>query len=100
MLRIDDLDHQIIACLCEDGRATFRDIGRVVGLSAPAIKRRVDRLRQEGVITGFTAVMEAGALGLSVEAFVEVFCRGRTSPGALRQMASQHAEVRAAWTVS
>lgn len=100
MFRIDELDRQIIACLCRDGRASFREVGQAVGLSAPAVKRRVDRLVDEGVIKGFTAVMETGALGPSVEALVEIYCQGRTSAQALRRIASSHPEVRAAWTVS
>ena len=97
---MDDLDHQIIAQLFDDGRASFRQVGQAVGLSAPAVKRRVDRLRRDGVVKGFTAVVEAGAMGLAVEAFVELYCRGRTSPADLKQLAGRHPQVRAAWTVS
>ena len=79
-MAFDELDRRIVAALVEDGRATFADIGGRVGLSAPAVKRRVDRLRASGAITGFSATVDPGILGWTTEAYVELFCRGRTSP--------------------
>lgn len=98
-MQIDAIDRKIIASLCEDARRSYADIGTQVALSAPAVKRRVDRLRAEGVITGFTAVI-APALGGETEAFVELFCAGRTSPSEIRRAALRHPEVVAAYTVS
>jgi DNA-binding Lrp family transcriptional regulator len=66
-LRLDELDRRIVAALSTDGRRSYRDIGDEVGLSAPAVKRRVDRLRAEGVIERFTAVLDPRALGWSPE---------------------------------
>jgi DNA-binding Lrp family transcriptional regulator len=99
-LRIDDLDRRIVAQLQDDARRSFRDIGAVVGLSAPAVKRRVDKLVAEGVITGFTAQLAPEAMGIRVQAFVELFCRGRTSPAQLARLAAAHPEVQGAWTVT
>ena len=96
----DDLDQRILALLIANGRATFAELGQAVGLSAPATKRRVDRLVDEGVITGFTALVDPGAVGVSMEAFVELHCRGRTSPDALRDIVAPHPAVRAAYSVS
>ncbi len=100
MDNLDDLDRLILTCLSENARASFHEIGSRIGLSAPAVKRRVDRLRSSGVIKGFTAIIDAKAAGQSAEALVEIFCRGRTSPAQLRELAEQHPEARAAWTVS
>lgn len=100
MLRLDDLDRHIIACLTADARRSFRDVGEEVGLSAPAVKRRVDRLARDGVITGFTTQLAPKAFGLRVQAFVELFCRGKTSPAQLTRLAAAHPEVRSAWTVT
>jgi DNA-binding Lrp family transcriptional regulator len=99
MLR-DDLDRRILALLTENGRATFAEIGDQVGLSAPATKRRVDRLVAEGVIVGFTAVVDPAATGATLEAFIEIHCRGRTSPDAIRAIVAPHGSVSAAYTVS
>ena len=71
---------QIVALLVADGRATFHAIGDQVGLSAPAAKRRVDRLVAEGTITGFTALVDPAAEGSPLEAFVELHCQGAISP--------------------
>src|SRR5205809_714418 len=61
--RMDELDRRILALLVEDGRRTYDDIGRRVSLSAPSVKRRVDRLRASGALEGFTAVVDHGAMG-------------------------------------
>jgi DNA-binding Lrp family transcriptional regulator len=97
---MDDLDRRIVAWLQRDGRASFREIGSAVGLSAPAVKRRVDRLREEGVITGFAALTDPRALGWTTEAFVALFCEGRTEPDRIRTAVAKHPEVVAAYTVT
>ncbi|MCB1266402.1 MAG: Lrp/AsnC family transcriptional regulator [Mycobacterium sp.] len=87
MDRLDDTDERILAELAENARATFAEIGERVSLSAPAVKRRVDRMLDSGVIRGFTTVVDRNALGWNTEAYVQVFCHGRIAP----------AELRAAW---
>src|SRR5215469_10003241 len=93
-MTFDDLDRLIVAVLVNDARATYAEVGAQVGLSAPAVKRRVDRLRASGAITGFSA------RGWTTEAYVELFCRGRTSPGQIAAAVGQHPEVIAACTVT
>jgi DNA-binding Lrp family transcriptional regulator len=100
MLRLDDLDRRIVACLSADARVSYRTIGAEVGLSAPAVKRRVDRLLDEGVIERFTAVLDPRALGWSVEVFVEMFCEGRTPPGVIRTTLARYPEVVGAYTIT
>jgi DNA-binding Lrp family transcriptional regulator len=97
---MDSLDRQIIDALRRDARTSFADVGDEVGLSASAVKRRVDRLRATGAIRGFTAVVDQAALGWTTEAFVEVYCGDRTSPEVLRTCVSRHPEVVAAYTVT
>jgi DNA-binding Lrp family transcriptional regulator len=99
-LRIDEIDQQIVAALIADARSSYAEIGALVSLSAPAVKRRVDRLRAGGVIRGFTAVVDPAAVGWSTEAFVELFCVGRTSPAQIAAAAGRHPEVVGAYTVS
>jgi DNA-binding Lrp family transcriptional regulator len=96
----DDLDKRIVAALIEDARATYAEVGARVGLSPPAVKRRVDRLRASGAITGFSARVDPSALGWNTEAYVELFCRGRTSPGQIAAAVGKHPEVVAASTVT
>jgi DNA-binding Lrp family transcriptional regulator len=96
----DELDRLIVAALVEDGRATYAEIGAKVGLSAPAVKRRVDRLRASGAITGFSAIVNPGMLGWTTEAYVELFCRGRTSPSDIAAAVSKYPEVTGAATIT
>ena len=100
ILRMDPIDRQIVAQLVADARSSYAEIGGVVGLSAPAVKRRVDKLRSTGVLRGFTAVVDPGALGWGTEAFVEVHCRGNVAPSRIRDGLLSLPEVVAAYTVS
>jgi DNA-binding Lrp family transcriptional regulator len=99
-LQMDAVDQRIIALLVADARASYADIGMKVSLSAPAVKRRVDRLRARGIIKGFTAVIEPAAVGWTTEAFVELFCTGRTTPAQITVATRRHPEVVGAYTVS
>jgi Lrp/AsnC family transcriptional regulator, leucine-responsive regulatory protein len=56
-VEIDPVDHHILALLASHARMTFAEIGADVSLSASAVKRRIDRLEQSGVITGYTVVL-------------------------------------------
>ncbi|MGH3796587.1 MAG: Lrp/AsnC family transcriptional regulator [Pseudonocardiaceae bacterium] len=97
---MDSLDQQIVARLVANARSSYAEIGDVVGLSAPAVKRRVDKLLAAGVLRGFTAVVDPGALGWGTEAFVEVHCRGNVAPTRIRAGLEPLPEVVAAYTVS
>lgn len=99
-MQIDEVDKRIIASLLADARASYADIGTAVSLSAPAVKRRVDRLRAAGVIRGYTAVVDPAAVGWTTEAFIELFCTGRTTPVQIAAATRRHPEVVAAYTVS
>jgi Lrp/AsnC family transcriptional regulator, leucine-responsive regulatory protein len=69
---VDAVDRQIIAALRINGRATYADLGRQVGLSASAVHERVGKLESTGVITGYHAVVEPNAVGLGVTALVGI----------------------------
>lgn len=100
MNRLDDTDELILAELADNARATFADIGARVKLSAPAVKRRVDRMLDTGVIRGFTTVVDRSALGWDTEAYVQVFCHGRIAPDQLRQAWIDIPEIVSAATVT
>jgi DNA-binding Lrp family transcriptional regulator len=100
MNRLDDIDEQILAELAQHARATFAEIGERVRLSAPAVKRRVDRMLDSGVIRGFTTVIDRNAVGWKTEAYVQIYCHGRISPTELRQAWVNIPEVVSAATVT
>ena len=99
-MRLNELDERIVHALAEDARRSYADIGSQVGLSAPAVKRRVDRLRAEGAITGFTVRVDPAALGWETEGYVEMYCRHNTSPTDIRHALSRYPEVVSASTVT
>lgn len=97
---MDETGRKIVALLQEDGRRTFADIGARVGLSAAAVKRRVDRLRAAGTIQGFTALVDHGAMGAHTEALVELFYRPGTTLDEVARTLRRHPEVVEAWSVT
>ncbi len=99
-LFMDDIDAQIVALLRENARRSFLDIGGRVALSAPAVKRRVDRLEDRGVLKAYTAVVDPAALGWQTHAFVALYCEGRMASGEVRGAVEHHPEVVAAYTVA
>jgi DNA-binding Lrp family transcriptional regulator len=97
---MDAADRQILALLVEDGRRTYDDIARHVALSAPAVKRRVDKLRRRGALRGFTAVVDHAALGDQTEALIELFYAPGTLLDKVSATLSAHPEVVEAWSVT
>ena len=97
---MDDIDRKILALLVEDGRRTYDDVAGRVSLSAPAVKRRVDRLRRDGVLRTFTAVVDHAALGATTEALVELFFAPGTLLDAVGDELRKHPEVVEAWSVT
>jgi DNA-binding Lrp family transcriptional regulator len=97
---VDDVDRKILALLVEDGRRTYDDIAGRVSLSAPAVKRRVDRLRRDGTLRGFTAVVDHAALGATTEALVELFYAPGTLLDSVAATLQRHPEVVEAWSVT
>jgi Lrp/AsnC family leucine-responsive transcriptional regulator len=69
---VDEIDHQLVQLLQENGRATQLQLAREVGLSQPAVAERIRKLEARGVIRGYTARVDAVALGKDVLAFVGV----------------------------
>jgi Lrp/AsnC family leucine-responsive transcriptional regulator len=69
---LDDRDAAIVSVLQEDGRATYSEVGRRVGMAASTVHERVRRLEQSGVIRRYRAEVDPQALGLFVSALVSV----------------------------
>ncbi|WP_236789761.1 Lrp/AsnC family transcriptional regulator [Amycolatopsis sp. GM8] len=69
---MDALDRKIIAALRENGRATYAELGRTIGLSASSVHERVGKLEAAGVITGYHAVVNPSTVGLGVTALVGI----------------------------
>src|ERR687894_1529752 len=97
---MDAIDKRIVALLRENARRSFKDIGEDVNLSAPAVKRRVDRLEAAGVIRGYTALVDPAAFGWHTEAFVDLYCDGRMPGDAIKRVVEREPGVVSAHTVA
>jgi Lrp/AsnC family leucine-responsive transcriptional regulator len=75
--RLSASDLAILAVLQRDGRASYAEIGAAAGMSAPSAHERVKRLESRGIIRGFAALVDAGAVGFGVLAFSRI----RQAPG-------------------
>ncbi len=86
---MDDIARAILTHLQEDARITYAELGRLVGLSAPAVAERVRRLEEAGIITGYHAHVDLEKAGRGMVAFIRV-----TSPVELgRQLSALVREI-------
>lgn len=69
---MEKIDRRLVELLSADGRMSFTDLGKATGLSTSAVHQRVRRLEERGVITGYQAVIDSGALGLALTAIISV----------------------------
>ncbi|MFI6906936.1 Lrp/AsnC family transcriptional regulator [Nonomuraea sp. NPDC050394] len=100
MSEIDEIDDRLLRLLREDGRRTFSEMATEVGLSVAAVKRRVDRLREAGVITGFTVQVDYAKLGWGIEAFTEVRYSGATPVSEILRSTTAVPEIQAVFTIA
>ena len=98
--QIDGTDIEIVELLLADGRRTLADIGSAVGLSAPAVKRRLSRLEELGVILGYTARVDHAKLGRPIEAFTELRFAGDTKVSEIAGVADGVSEVDTIYTIA
>jgi Lrp/AsnC family leucine-responsive transcriptional regulator len=80
---LDDVNRRLLALLTEDPRLSMSELARRVGMSAPAVRERVARLEQTGVIRGYRLDIDPAAAGLPVAAWVRI----RPGPGQLPKVA-------------
>ncbi|HQU00541.1 MAG: Lrp/AsnC family transcriptional regulator [Acidimicrobiales bacterium] len=97
---LDQTDSAILNLLGLDARRTFGDIGERVGLSAPAVKRRIDRLEQAGIILGFTTRLDHTKLGRPLEAFCELRFAGKARVDTIASIGDDIPEVEAVFTIA
>ena len=69
---MEDLDRRIVDLLRADGRMSYTDLGKAMGLSTSAVHQRVRRLEERGVIRSYAAVVNYESLGLPLTAFISV----------------------------
>lgn len=72
----DNLDWQILRELQEDARLPFAELGRRVGLSAPAVAGRIQKMKDAGIITGYSVALDPERLGVPITAFIRISLSG------------------------
>lgn len=77
---LDAIDRRILRCLQENARLSNAELAQKVGLSVSPVWRRVRALEKTGVITGYQALVDAGAVGLPVNVFVHVSLEKQVEP--------------------
>ncbi len=97
---IDDIGWMLLVELQRNGRATFRELGEQVGLTAPAVAERIRRFEADGVIRGFRADVSLEALGLPIVAMVRATPRRSPGSDTLEELAVRLPHVREAHRVT
>ena len=97
---IDETDHLIIDVLLQRARASLAEIGDEIGLSPPAVKRRIDRLESVGVIRGYTVIVDHALLGFGLEAFAELQFIGDAPVGSIESLVDEVPEIQALFTIA
>jgi Lrp/AsnC family leucine-responsive transcriptional regulator len=96
---LDSKDVAILKALRRNGRLSFAELGRLVGLSGPAAAERVARLTDDGVIKGFSARIDYAALGRGLSAVIE-FAPNSGDYGQLQAVLSASAAVETVYIVT
>jgi Lrp/AsnC family transcriptional regulator, leucine-responsive regulatory protein len=70
--QLDSLDRKVLEFLVRNGRATWAELGQLLGLSAPSAAERVRKLEQRGVIRGYAALIDPASVGRPLIAYISV----------------------------
>ena len=98
--QVDGVDRRIIRALRANARATYAELARLVGLSAPAVHERVGKLEGSGVITGYHATVEPAAVGLGVSALVGILQGDRGDADRIYAALEAMPEIEDCWFVA
>lgn len=91
---IDDVDRIILSELIRNGRATFKELGELAGLSPHAVAPRVRRLVEAGIVTGFTALVDFGTVGRGLDALIDLRLLSNARPEAFEAVAGELPSIR------
>ncbi|MTI61015.1 AsnC family transcriptional regulator [Iocasia frigidifontis] len=69
---MDSIDYEILKILQENARISMKDLGKQVGLTAPAVSERIKKLETSKVIKGYTAIIDPAKLGKNIRALINV----------------------------
>jgi Lrp/AsnC family leucine-responsive transcriptional regulator len=97
---VEDLDRRIVDLLRADGRMSYTDLGKAMGLSTSAVHQRVRRLEERGVIKGYAAVVDPAALDLALTAFISITPLDPAAPDDIPERLRDVTEIEACHSVA
>ena len=97
---MEDLDRRIVELLRHDGRMSYTDLGKAMGLSTSAVHQRVRRLEERGVIRSYAAVVNYDSLGLPLTAFISVTPLDPAAPDDISERLRPITEIEACHSVA
>lgn len=99
---MDKIDRNILQAVQEDGRQTLAQLAERCASSASSVARRLKRMEEQGVITGYAATVSPKGLGFKQDIFVEVTLKGQdgASMAAFEQAVAQVRQVLSCWLMS
>ncbi|NLG23621.1 MAG: Lrp/AsnC family transcriptional regulator [Actinomycetales bacterium] len=97
---MEDVDRRIVELLAADGRMSFADLGRSVGLSTSAVHQRVKRLEERGVITGYRAEIDFEKVGLPLTALIDLSPFDPAAPDDIPERLEHLPQIDSCWSVA
>ena len=97
---MEDLDRRIVDLLRADGRMSYTDLGKAMGLSTSAVHQRVRRLEERGVVKGYAALVDFTALDLPLSAFISISPLDPAAPDAIPDRLRDITELEACHSVA
>ena len=97
---VEEVDQALVDLLRRDGRMSYTDLGKAVGLSTSAVHQRVRRLGERGVIRGYSAQVAHEALGMPLTAFVAITPFDQSAPDDIPDRLRDIGEIEACYSVA
>ena len=97
---MDIVDAKLVEALLANGRASYAELARLVGLSGPSVQERVRRLEERGVITGYRASVDPSALGLGLTALIGLVLSDSVGHGEVGERLADVAGVEDCWFIA
>ncbi|UJH71082.1 Lrp/AsnC family transcriptional regulator [Ornithinimicrobium sp. INDO-MA30-4] len=97
---MESLDRHIVTLLAREGRMSFADLGRKVGLSTSAVHQRVKRLEDRGIIAGYRAEINHTAVGLPLTALISVVPFDPSAPDDIPERLTGVPQIVSCWSVA
>lgn len=97
---MDAVDQTLLDALRANARATYAELGRMVGLSAPSVHERVGKLEAAGVLRGYHASVAPEAIGYPISALMSVFLTDRARVEVVNDALAAITEIEDCWFVA